>query len=118
MTSSHLSYILRAVIGYSASTLWHGQPVPRPDTPMTIVNRCRWDGLRRTLRQVGEVDGPLAERSCAGDVGGEEVDPVAVEVSAGAVVVLGSSGVGMAGQDLGVTERDTRVEGVGDRCVA
>ena len=37
-----------------------------------------------------------------GDVGGEEVDSVAVEVPAGSVVVFGGSGVGMPGQDLGV----------------
>ena len=42
----------------------------------------------------------------AGDVGGEEVDAVAVEVAAGAVVVLGGSWVGMAGEDLRVAERD------------
>ena len=40
--------------------------------------------------------------SDAGDVGGEEVDGVAVEVAAGAVVVLGGPWVGVAGQDLGV----------------
>jgi hypothetical protein len=33
--------------------------------------------------------------SHAGDVGGEEVDAVAVEVAAGAVVVLGGAGVGV-----------------------
>ena len=37
-----------------------------------------------------------------------------VEVSSGAVVVLGGSGVGVASEDLGVTERNARVEGVGD----
>jgi hypothetical protein len=36
-----------------------------------------------------------------GDVGGEEVDAVAVEVAAGTVVVLGSAGIGVPGQDLG-----------------
>lgn len=41
-------------------------------------------------------------RSDAGDVGGEEVHAVAVEVAAGAVVVLGGSGVGMPGEDLGI----------------
>jgi hypothetical protein len=54
-------------------------------------------------------------RSDAGDVGGEEVDAVAVEVAAGAVVVFGGAGVGVAGEDLRVAERDAGVEGVGDR---
>ena len=52
-----------------------------------------------------------------GDVGGEEVDAVSVEVAAGAVVVLGGARVGVAGQDLRVAQRDPRVEGVGDRGV-
>lgn len=52
-----------------------------------------------------------------GDVGGEGVDSVAVEVPAGSVVVFGGSGVGVPGQDLRVTERDSGVEGVGDRGV-
>src|SRR5262245_17809236 len=38
--------------------------------------------------------------SDAGDVGGEEVDAVTVEVAAGAVVMFGGPGVGVAGQDL------------------
>ncbi len=46
----------------------------------------------------------------AGDVGGEEVDAVAVEVAAGAVVVLGGAGVGVSGEDLGVAERYADVE--------
>jgi len=53
-----------------------------------------------------------------GDVGGEEVDAVAVEVAAGAVVVLGGAGVGVPGEDLGVAERDAGVESVGDGGVA
>ena len=36
----------------------------------------------------------------AGDVGGEQVDAVAVEVAAGAVVVLGGAWVGVPGEDL------------------
>ncbi len=32
-----------------------------------------------------------------GDVGGEEVDAVAVEVAAGAAIVLGGAGVGVSG---------------------
>ena len=39
---------------------------------------------------------------------------MAVEVAAGAIVVLCSAGVGVAGQDLGVPERDTGIEGIGD----
>ncbi len=54
----------------------------------------------------------------AGDVGGEEVDPLAVEVAAGAVVVLGGAWVGVSGEDLGIPERNSGVEGVGDRRVA
>ena len=54
----------------------------------------------------------------AGDVGGEELDAVAVEVAACPVVVLGGLGVGVAGQDLRVAERHAGVECVGDRGVA
>ena len=50
----------------------------------------------------------------AGDVGGEEVDAVAVEVAAGPVVVLGGPGVSMPSEDLGVAEGYAGVEGVGD----
>jgi len=46
----------------------------------------------------------------AGDVGGEEVDAVSVEVASGAVVVLGGLGVGVAGEDLGVSEGNAGVE--------
>ena len=53
------------------------------------------------VRQSGRLDSP-ALRSEASDVGGEEVDGMAVEVAAGAVVVLGGAGVGVAGEDLGV----------------
>ena len=60
-----------------------------------------------------EVVAGLALDAC--DVGGEEVDAVAVEVAAGAVVVLGGARVGMRGQDLGITQRDPGVQGVCDR---
>ena len=50
-----------------------------------------------------------------GDVGGEEVDSVPVEVASSAVVVLGGARVGMPGQDLGITQRDPDVQGVCDR---
>ena len=43
------------------------------------------------------------QMSDAGDVGGEEVDAVAVEVAAGSVVVLGGAGVGVPGEDLRVS---------------
>jgi len=56
-------------------------------------------------------------RSDAGDVCSEEVDAVSVEVATGAVVVLGGAGVRVAGEDLGVTQGDARVQGVGDRGV-
>ena len=42
------------------------------------------------------------------------MDPVAVEVASGAIVVLGGAGVGVPGEDLRVAERDAGVEGVGD----
>jgi hypothetical protein len=58
---------------------------------------------------------PPARRLDAGDVGGEEVDSVAVEVAAGAVVVLGGSWVGVTREDLGIAEWDACVECVGDR---
>jgi len=87
------------------------------------VGRCPWPAARVI---VGEVDASLVgswSYGCrrpldAGDVGGEEVDAVAVEVAAGAVVVLGGAGVGVPGEDLGVTERDAGVESVGDGGVA
>ncbi len=53
----------------------------------------------------------------AGDVGGQEVDAVAVEVAPGSVVVLGGSRVGVTDQDLGVAKGDAGVKGVGDRRV-
>jgi len=56
-------------------------------------------------------------RSDAGDVCGEEMDAVSVEVATGAVVVLGGAWVGVAGEDLGVSQGDARVQGVGDRGV-
>ena len=43
------------------------------------------------------------------------MDAVPVEVAAGAVVVLGGSGVCVSGEDLGIAQRDPGVEGVGDR---
>ena len=49
----------------------------------------------------------------AGDVCGEEVDAVSVEVPSGAVVVPGGAGVRVAGEDPGVTQRDARVQGLG-----
>lgn len=56
--------------------------------------------------------------SDAGDVGGEEVDAMAVEVAAATVVVLGGAGVSVPGQDLGVAERHAGVQGIGDCGVA
>jgi hypothetical protein len=44
------------------------------------------------------------DRSDADDVGGEEVDAVAVEVAVDAVVMLGGTGVGVSGEDLRVSE--------------
>jgi hypothetical protein len=46
------------------------------------------------------------------------VDAVAVEVASGSVVVLGGAGVGVAGEDLCVSQRYSGVEGVGDGGVA
>jgi hypothetical protein len=54
----------------------------------------------------------------AGDVGGEEVNPVTVEVASGSVVVLGGPGVGVSGEDLGVAKGHPGVEGVSDCCVS
>ena len=42
---------------------------------------------------------------------------VPVEVASGAVVVLGGSGVGVAGEDLRVTQRRAGIQRVGDRGV-
>lgn len=47
-----------------------------------------------------------------GDVGGKELDAVAVKVSAGPVVVICGAWVGVSGEDLGVAQRDAGVEGV------
>jgi hypothetical protein len=55
------------------------------------------------------------DRSDAGDVCGQEVDAVSVEVASGAVVVLVGAGVGVTGEDLGVAQGNAGVEGVGDR---
>jgi hypothetical protein len=52
------------------------------------------------------------------DVGDEEVDALAVEVASGSVIVLCGSGVGVPGQDPGISKCDPCVEGVGDGCVA
>ena len=73
---------------------------------------------RRGAREAARVAPAGLARSDAGDVGGEEVDAVAVEVAAGAVVVLGRARVGVSGQDLRVAQRDAGIEGVGDRGVA
>ena len=43
---------------------------------------------------------------------------MAVEASAGTVVVLDGARVGVSGEDVRVAERDAGVEGVGDGCVA
>jgi len=59
----------------------------------------------------------VARPSDPGDVGGEEVDAVAVQVSAGAVVVLGGAWVRLAREDLRIAEWNAGVEGVGDRRV-
>ena len=56
--------------------------------------------------------------SDASDVRGEEVDTVAVQVAASAVVVLGGAGVGVPGEDLGIAQGYAGVEGVGDGGVA
>jgi hypothetical protein len=52
-----------------------------------------------------------------GDVDGEEMHAVAVEVAAGAVVALSGPGVGVAREGPGVAKWDAGVEGVGDRGV-
>jgi hypothetical protein len=52
-----------------------------------------------------------------GDVGGEKVDAVSVEVAAGAVVMLGGPRIGMTGEDLRITQRDAGIEGVDDGCM-
>ena len=59
---------------------------------------------------------PLSSRPR--EVGGEEVDAVAVEVSTGAVTMLGGAWVGVSGEDLGVAQGDAGVECVGDGGVA
>jgi hypothetical protein len=56
----------------------------------------------------------MAGQSDACNVGGEEVDAVAVEVAACAVVVLGGARVCVSRQDLSISERDSGVESVGD----
>ena len=72
-------------------------------------------GLKRSAGSLnhlnlGGVDaGP--GRSDAGDVGGEEVDAVTVEVAAGTVVVLGSPRVAVPGDDLRIAERDAGGQG-------
>ena len=60
----------------------------------------------------------MTRRLDAGNVGGEEVDAVAVEMAACAVVVLCGAGVCVWGEDLRISWRDAGVEDVRDRCVA
>ena len=58
--------------------------------------------------------GPVLWKAASGascDEGGDDVAGVAVEVVACLVVAGGRTGVGMAGRDLHVPERDPRVEG-------
>ncbi len=71
-------------------------------------------GDRDAVKSAGCVCSPVSD---SGDIRGEEVDAVTVEVAAGSVVVLGGAGVGMAGQDLRVSQRDPGVQGVGDGSV-
>src|SRR4051794_25870270 len=49
--------------------------------------------------------------SAAGDEGDDDVGGVAVEVGASAVIDGGGAGVGVAGGDLDVAERDAGIEG-------
>lgn len=84
--------------------------------PLACVAAPIGMGEDRNSRRV--MVGGVPRRLYACDVGGEEVDPVAVEVSSGTVVVFGGSRVGVPGEDLGVPQRDASVEGVGDRGVA
>jgi hypothetical protein len=85
--------------------VWH------TDAPVLMTHSGRQG---RTHLRSGR--GPRALH--AGDVGGEEVDAVAVEVASGAVVVLGGPRVGVPSEDLRVAERDAGIERVGDRGVS
>lgn len=58
---------------------------------------------------MGETEPPCSD---AHKVGGPELDPVAVKVSASAVIVPGGSGVCVSSQHPGVYERDARFEGL------
>ena len=84
------------------------RPPPFPHPPLTRYGASFWVELTYLL--------PI--QLDAGDVCGEEVDSVTVEVARCAVVVLGGPGVGMAREDLSVAERNASVEGVGDRGMA
>jgi hypothetical protein len=76
--------------------------------------------MRRARRKRGGTDPPIrAQRQIpdaahgwvrldAGHVCGEEVNPVAVEVSACSVAVLGGAWVGMTGEELRATSRQPR----------
>ena len=79
---------------------------------MTRPLSGRYDPAALEAECSGWVD--MLERSDAGDVGGEEVDAVSVEVAAGTVVVLCGSWVGVAGEDLCVAQGHPRIKGVGD----
>lgn len=61
-------------------------------------------GGRRRADDTPSWADPASSSGCSdsGDVGGEEVDTVAVEVAAGAAVVLGGAWVGVPGHDLRV----------------
>jgi hypothetical protein len=56
--------------------------------------------------------------SSAAESAGQGVGGVPVEVVPGAVIAAGGAGVGVTGEVLHVSERDTGVQGGGDRRVA
>ena len=80
-------------------------------SPLAVSERALRLPLR-SFRCLRRKDWTLvaAGGSDAGDVGGEEVDAVSVEVASGAVVALGGAGVGVTGEDLGVAQGDAGVD--------
>ena len=82
------------------------RPTADPDTPSSDLRR---DDARVLLAAMdAPAPGTVRRRRR------EEVDAVAVQVAAGAVVVLGGPRVGVAGEDLGIAQRHVCIQGVGD----
>ena len=96
-----------AVLPNERRRLRFGRFNPGGCRPVNEIGMAASQWAESTLVRPGRLD--------AGDVCGQEVDAVSVEVASGAVVVLGGAGAGVTGEDLGVAQGNAGVQGVGDR---